>query len=90
MENSIHHRSATMKHISTSLLFLAGLALAGCSNMRGSGDTSGSMSGSSSAGTVAGASGAAPTTGGADSANADVKGSTSATGATPANTNERR
>lgn len=79
-----------MKHLSTSLLFLAGLVLAGCGNMRGSADTSASMSGGSSAGTVSGASGAAPTTGGAESANSDVKGPTSATGATPANTGERR
>ena len=62
-----------MKHLTTAILFAAGLALAGCS----------------STGT-AGATSTSGTTGGVDAANADVKGSTSATGATPANTPERR
>lgn len=63
-----------MKYITPCLLLAAGLGLAGCGTM---GDNM------SSGGT-------ARTSGGAEAANADVKGSTSATGATPANSTERR
>lgn len=84
-----------MKHTITALLLAAGLALAGCANT--SSDTmdssvSGSSSGSMTSGSTgsAGATSTSGTTGGVDAANADVKGSTSATGATPANTGERR
>jgi pectate lyase len=66
---------ATMKRITTCLLFGTTLALAGC----------GSMSTSSSGAGTGGAGGTARTVSGADAANADVKGSTSATGAVPAN-----
>ena len=66
-----------MKRITTCLAFGTALALAGCGNM--------SPSSSSGAGT-GGAGGTARTVSGADAANADVKGSTSATGAVPANT----
>jgi hypothetical protein len=82
-----------MKRISTSLLFLAGLVLAGCSGIgnTGSADSGATMTGGNTgSGTGDGAGGSARTTGGAEAANADVKGSTSATGATPANTGERR
>ena len=84
-----------MKHLTTAMLFAAGLALAGCSSTGTnamdssvSGSNSGSMT-SGSTGT-AGATSTSGTTGGVDAANADVRGSTSATGATPANAPERR
>jgi hypothetical protein len=72
---------ATMTRITTCLLFGTTLALAGCGSM--------STSGSSGAGT-GGVGGTARTVSGADAANADVKGSTSATGAIPANTSGQR
>jgi uncharacterized protein YceK len=65
---------ATMKRITTCLLFGTTLALAGCGSMSSTGAGTG------------GAGGTARTVSGADAANADVKGSTSATGAVPANT----
>ena len=71
-----YNEGASMKHITTCLLFGTALALAGCGNMSTS---------STGAGT-GGAGGTARTVSGADAANADVKGSTSATGAVPANT----
>jgi hypothetical protein len=82
-----------MRHISTSLLFLAGLALAGCGSIgnTGSTDSGATMSGGNTgSGTGAGTGGTARTTSGAEAGNADVKGSTSATGAMPANAGERR
>jgi hypothetical protein len=71
----------SMKHILTGLVIAAPLLLAACSGM--------SPSDSSGAGT-GGAGGTARTVSGADAANADVKGSTSATGATPANASGQR
>ena len=85
-----------MKRITTTMLLAAGLALAGCNTTANKDAMDSSVSGSSSGSMTSGSTGSAGatstsgTTGGVDAANADVKGSTSATGATPANTGERR
>ena len=80
-----------MKRIATTILFITGLGLAGCTSSAGKDNSvwGGSGSGSMTSGST-GAAGTTGKTGGADAANADVKGSTSASGATPPGTGERR